>query len=185
MKVRESDFREILFIEPDTFTDKRGYFMETYHQERYEQLGIRTRFVQDNLSYSVRGTLRGLHYQYPHGQAKLVQVICGEIFDVAVDIRRGSPSFGKWIGSALSEKNKRQLFIPEGFAHGFCCISDRALVHYKCSDFYAPDSEGGILWSDPDLSIDWPVKTPGLSERDSRFLFLRDLPVERLPVYEG
>jgi dTDP-4-dehydrorhamnose 3,5-epimerase len=184
VKLRESELREVLIIEPDIFSDRRGYFMETYHQEKYERSGIRTHFVQDNLSYSIRGTLRGLHYQYPHGQAKLLQAISGEIFDVVVDIRRGSPSFGKWICTALSEENKRLLYIPEGFAHGFCCVSDRALVHYKCSDFYAPDSEGGILWSDSDLSIDWPVKTPGISGKDSKLTFLRDIPVERLPVYE-
>jgi dTDP-4-dehydrorhamnose 3,5-epimerase len=185
MKARESELSGVLIIEPDTFVDKRGYFMETYHEEKYARLGIRTRFVQDNLSYSVLGTLRGLHYQYPHGQAKLLQVMSGEIFDVVVDIRRGSLSFGKWMRLVLSDENKRLLYIPEGFAHGFCCISDRALVHYKCSDIYAPDSEGGILWSDPDLGIDWPVKSSLLSEKDSRYLFLRDIPIERLPVYEG
>jgi len=142
MKVIRTEFKEVLILQPDSFSDNRGYFMETYHRERYEQLGIGTFFVQDNVSYSVRGTLRGLHYQYPHGQAKLVQVVRGEIFDVAVDIRLKSPSFGKWVSIVLSEENKRQLYFPEGFAHGFCVLSDEALVHYKCSDFYSPKNEG-------------------------------------------
>lgn len=182
MRVKTTVFQEVLIVEPDAFPDKRGYFMETYHQEKYEKLGIRRNFVQDNLSYSVKGTLRGLHYQYPHGQAKLVQAIRGEIFDVAVDIRLRSPNFGKWVSIVLSEENKRQFYVPEGFAHGFYVLSDGALVHYKCTDFYSPKNEGGILWSDHHLQIDWPVRTPVISEKDNSYPLLDEVPKSRLPV---
>jgi dTDP-4-dehydrorhamnose 3,5-epimerase len=185
MKLSPTAIPEVIEIEPDIYLDGRGFFMETYQKKRYGDSGILTGFVQDNLSYSVQGTLRGLHYQHPPSQAKLVQVLKGEIFDAAVDIRQGSPSFGRWVGVQLSEKDKHQLFIPEGFAHGFCVLSETALIYYKCSDFYSSQSEGGILWSDPDLSIDWPVKTPILSEKDSRYRFLRDTPNERIPIYKG
>jgi dTDP-4-dehydrorhamnose 3,5-epimerase len=166
------------------FQDERGFFMETYQQRRYTEAGIESNFVQDNLSYSVRGTLRGLHYQVKHAQAKLVQVIEGTIFDVALDIRRGSPYFGQWTSAHLSDENKRQLFLPAGFAHGFCVLSESAQVVYKCTDFYASEDEGGVLWSDPTLAIAWPVSEPLLSEKDSRLPFLADIPPERLPVYE-
>jgi dTDP-4-dehydrorhamnose 3,5-epimerase len=185
MKVIRTEFKEVLILQPDSFSDNRGYFMETYHRERYEQLGIRTSFVQDNLSYSVKGTLRGLHYQYPHGQAKLVQAIRGEIFDVAVDIRLGSPSFGKWVSIVLSEENKRQLYVPAGFAHGFCVLSETALVHYKCSEFYAPECEGGILWCDASVGVNWPISTPLLSDKDRGYPCLNDIPKNRLPVYKS
>jgi dTDP-4-dehydrorhamnose 3,5-epimerase len=183
MKVEESDLGGVLIIEPDAFPDKRGFFMETYHQEKYERLGIRTHFVQDNLSCSVRGTLRGLHYQYPRGQAKLVQAIRGEIFDVVVDIRRGSPSFGHWHLLAVWVKKKRQVFVPEGFAHGFCVLSETALVYYKCTDLYDPKSEGGILWCDSAIGIEWPITEPLLSEKDGASPFLGNVPENRLPVY--
>lgn len=185
MKIIKTRLPGVMELALDVYTDKRGFFTETYQQERFEDLGIHCRFVQDNLSQSYRGVLRGLHYQHPHPQAKLVQVLVGEIFDMVVDIRRGSASFGKWASAILSEENKHMLYVPKGFAHGFCCISERALVHYKCSDFYSPECEGGILWSDPDLNIDWPVKTPLISEKDSRYRLLRDVPIERLPVYDG
>jgi len=185
MKLLPTAIPEVIEIEPDIYPDRRGFMMETYQKKRYENSGILTSFVQDNLSYSVQGTLRGLHYQHPHSQAKLVQVLKGEIFDAVVDIRRGSPSFGRWVGVQLSEKDKHQLFIPEGFAHSFCVLSETALVHYKCSDLYAPECEGGILWSDPALNIHWPLKNPVISEKDSRYGLLRDIPIERLPVYEG
>ncbi len=155
MNVHQTELDGVVVIEPNVFNDQRGYFFETYNQNRYQEIGIKSNFVQDNLSFSKRGTLRGLHYQHPHDQAKLVQVIQGEVFDVVVDIRRESPMFGKWIGQHLSDENKRQIFIPEGFAHGFCVLSETALFHYKCSDFYAPQCEGGIIWSDPDVAIDW------------------------------
>ena len=133
----------------------------------------------------MRGTLRGLHYQHPHGQAKLVQVIRGEIFDVIVDIRWSSPTFGQWAGISLSDENKRQFYVPEGFAHGFCIVSKTALVYYKCSDFYAPESEGGILWRDPGMGIEWPIPDPLLSDKDRNFPCLNDVPKKRLPVYES
>ena len=159
--------------------------METYHQGRYAKCGIGQVFVQDNLSFSIKGTLRGLHYQHPHDQAKLVQVIKGAIFDVSVDIRQGSPTFGQWVGHNLSDGNGLQLFIPEGFAHGFCVLTETAHVLYKCTDFYSPRDESGVLWSDPDLGIDWPVKTPLLSHKDSKNPRLADIPPDRLPVYKA
>lgn len=166
MKIIETDLRGVLIVEPAVFEDRRGFFMETYQLERYRELSGDRGFVQDNLSFSVQGTLRGLHFQNPKSQAKLVQTVTGEIFDVAVDIRPGSPTFGKWTGARLSAENKRQLFIPDGFAHGFCVLSETAHVFYKCSDFYAPECEGGILWSDPDIGIEWPVTDPVVSDRD-------------------
>jgi dTDP-4-dehydrorhamnose 3,5-epimerase len=183
MKVQGTDLEGVLIIEPDAFPDKRGFFMETYQQEKYERLGIRTHFVQDNLSYSIRGTLRGLHYQHPRGQAKLVQAIRGEIFDVVVDIRRGSPNFARWTGLRLSDENKRQVFVPEGFAHGFCVLSETALVYYKCSDLYDPKSEGGILWCDSGIGINWPISEPLLSEKDGASPCLSEVPESRLPAY--
>ena len=158
----------VIIIEPEVFRDNRGFFMETYSRAKYKEAGVVCDFVQDNLSYSMKGTLRGLHFQIKRPQAKLVQVVTGEIFDVAVDIRPGSSTFGKWAGVYLSEKNKRQLFIPEGFAHGFCVISETAHFLYKCSDFYFQHDEGGIIWSDPDIGIDWPVKDPIVSEKDKQ-----------------
>lgn len=180
MNIITTSLEGILIIEPRVFEDNRGFFMETYNQNKYQKSGINRLFVQDNLSYSVRGTLRGLHFQIKHPQAKLVQVIKGEIFDVAVDIRKGSPTFGKWTGVVLSAQNKRQMFIPEGFAHGFCVISETAYFLYKCSDFYAPDDEGGIIWSDPDIGIDWVVKNPIISEKDKHYPRLCELLPEQL-----
>lgn len=182
MKIQKTDIEGVLVIEPAVFSDERGYFMETYHQKRYLEMGISSVFLQDNLSYSVRGTLRGLHYQYPNAQAKLVQVVRGEIYDVAVDIRPESTTFGKWVGVYLDSDTKRQLFIPEGFAHGFAVISDYALFTYKCSDLYDPSSEKGIIWNDPGLAIDWPVTSPLLSEKDQQYQALRDIPMENLPT---
>ena len=184
MRVIEAALKEILILEPRVFEDPRGFFVETYQKSRYRDLGIDLDFVQDNLSFSQKNTLRGLHFQYPRGQAKLVQVLQGEVFDVAVDIRMGSPSFGKWCGSRLSAENKRQMFIPAGFAHGFCVLSQTALFHYKCSEYYAPDCETGLLWNDPDLGIDWPVKKPILSDKDAAYQHLADMDTGRLPDYE-
>lgn len=184
MKILPSSLPEILIIEPSVFQDERGFFMETYQQRRYTEAGIESIFVQDNLSRSVGGTLRGLHYQVKHAQAKLIQVIEGTIFDVALDIRRGSPYFGRWTSVHLSDENKRQLFLPEGFAHGFCVLSESAQVVYKSTDFYAAEDEGGVLWSDPTLAIAWPISEPLLSEKDSQLPCLADIPPERLPVYE-
>ena len=184
MKVLETALADVLIIEPDVFGDTRGHFMETYQKERYVSLGIESEFVQDNLSFSTSGTLRGLHYQLPNTQAKLVQVLQGEVFAVAVDIRRGSPSFGRWVGVHLSDQNRRQVYIPGGFAHGFCVVSDTAVFSYKCSAFYDPGSEGGILWSDPGLGIDWPLKNVVLSDKDRHYACLKDTPTERLPLWE-
>lgn len=183
MKVLHTPLEGVFIIEPKVFKDSRGFFTELYHQKMYGSSGIDKTFVQDNLSHSVKGTLRGLHYQLPHTQAKLVQVIRGAIFDVAVDIRRGSPTFGRWYGANISDEDLRQIYIPEGFAHGFCVMSETADVVYKCTDFYSPDAEGGILWSDPFLAINWPVKDPMLSPKDSRYPCLQDVTTERLPHY--
>ncbi len=183
MEITATKLPGVLIIQPHVFEDQRGFFMETYHRKKYAEGGLDLSFVQDNLSYSTIGTLRGLHYQYPNAQAKLVQTIKGEIFDVAVDIRRGSSAFGKWTGAYRSDENKRQFFIPEGFAHGFCVISDTASVVYKCTDFYAPESEKGIIWSDSDIGIEWPVKEPCLSPKDSQYPCLKDIPPDNLPNY--
>jgi len=183
LSIKETVLPGVLIIEPVVFQDSRGYFMETYHWGKYADNGLNQTFVQDNMSYSQRGTLRGLHYQHPHAQGKLVQAVRGEIFDVAVDIRRGSPTFGQWTGAYLSDKNKRQLFVPGGFAHGFCVTSEDALVMYKCTDLYAPECEGGVIWSDPDIGINWPVAEPLLSEKDARYQYLRDIPVDSLPQF--
>lgn len=184
MKVTEIGIPGVLLIEPKVFEDDRGFFMETYHAERYARHGITGKFVQDNHSKSVKGTLRGLHYQLGRPQGKLVRVIQGEVFDVAVDVRKGSPHFGKWVGMILSSENKRQLFIPEGFAHGFCVTSETAEFLYKCTDFYAPEEERGIRWNDPGLAINWPVKNPVISEKDRSFPGLSEMEGQ-LPVYKG
>lgn len=183
MKITTSPIEGILIIEPKIFNDKRGFFMETYNQARYNESGINATFVQDNLSYSQKNTLRGLHFQIKHPQAKLIQVISGEIFDVAVDLRPGFATFGKWTGFYLSSENRRQVFIPEGFAHGFCVLSESALFHYKCSDFYAQDDEGGIIWSDPDIGIEWPVQNPIISEKDKQYHKLSNLTADELPSF--
>ena len=184
IKYTETDLPGVLLIEPRVFKDSRGFFMETFHQKKYAEAGIDHAFIQDNYSHSTRGTLRGLHYQLEHPQAKLVYVIKGEIYDVAVDIRRGSPGFGKWTGQYLSCKNKRQIFIPEGFAHGFCVISETADVLYKATDLYKPDDEYGVLWSDPTIRIDWPIKVPIVSDKDKQFPGLQDVPEQHLPIYK-
>ncbi len=173
----------VIHVKPVVFQDPRGFFMETFHQRKYGEGGINRVFVQDNFSRSQKNTLRGLHYQLRHAQAKLVYVVKGEIFDVVVDIRKGSPTFRKWFSVVLSEDNRHQLYIPEGFAHGFCVLSGIADVVYKCTDFYAPDDDFGVLWSDPSIGIDWPVKEPILSEKDTKYPLLDDMPENNLPVY--
>ncbi len=181
MEIHKTEIDGVLFIEPRVFEDQRGFFMETYNHPRYVEAGIPAAFVQDNLSLSTRGTLRGLHFQINNPQAKLVQVLQGEVFDVAVDLRAGSPSFGRWTGALLSGANKCQFFIPGGFAHGFAVLSETALFAYKCSDVYHPEDEGGLLWSDPQLAIDWRVKSPVLSEKDIAMPLLADLTTRQLP----
>lgn len=187
MKRMDTSLEGVCLLEPTVFGDERGFFMETYNQEIFEKLGIGHRFVQDNFSRSRRGVLRGLHYQIRHTQAKLVRVTLGEVFDVAVDIRVGSPTFGKWIGETLSAENKRQLFIPEGFAHGFYVLSERAEFAYKCSEFYAPAEERGICWNDAEIGIRWPVmdQPPILSARDQAWGTLASRPREDLFTYKG
>jgi dTDP-4-dehydrorhamnose 3,5-epimerase len=165
---------KIVILEPEIHADERGFFLELYHEAKFEEAGIRGSFVQDNRSSSRRGTLRGLHYQIGEPQGKLIWVLSGEVFDVAVDIRRGSSSFGKWFGIILSGKNKRGLYIPPDFAHGFCVLSAEAEVFYKCTQFYAPEHERSIRWNDPDLAIEWPINDPILSEKDADGPFLKD-----------
>tara|TARA_B100000586_G_scaffold208233_1_gene155565 strand:- start:159 stop:683 length:525 start_codon:yes stop_codon:yes gene_type:complete len=174
MQVSKTPIDGLLTIEPKIFADPRGMFYEVYSENRYEEHGIPC-FVQDNHSVSKKGVLRGLHYQVNPGQGKLVRVTRGEVFDVAVDIRKQSPTYGKWWGLSLSETNNFQLYIPIGFAHGFCVLSESAEVLYKCSDYYSPENERGILWNDPDLAIDWPVKDPILSEKDAVYPLFSEL----------
>lgn len=183
MPVTLTDLPGVVVIEPRVFADDRGYFLETWNQRSYAEFGIPSGFVQDNLSFSKRGVLRGLHYQHPHPQGKLVSVLEGEVFDVAVDIRRGSPTFGRWAGVTLSAENHRQFYIPEGFAHGFVVTSETALFAYKCTDFYHSEAEGSIRWDDPELGIDWPAAAPLLSPKDSAAPCLHDLDSSRLPVF--
>jgi dTDP-4-dehydrorhamnose 3,5-epimerase len=171
----------VIIIEPDVHQDRRGFFLETYHAGKYRDGGITEPFVQDNHSRSTGGTVRGLHLQLRHPQGKLIRVIEGEIFDVAVDVRRGSPTFGKWVGVSLSAENFKQAYIPKGFAHGFAVVSDVAQVEYKCTDVYDPSSEIGIAWDDPAIGITWPVSSPILSDRDRRHPRLAD--VANLPTF--
>ncbi len=166
MKVTESRLKGVYLIKPQVYEDPRGFFFESYHRDRYKDQGIDVDFVQDNYARSTQGVLRGMHYQIKRGQAKLVWVPQGEVFDVAVDLRKDSPTFGQWDGYALSSKNKYQLFVPAGFAHGYCVISETADFAYKCSDYYFPEDEGGFIWNDPQVGVEWPIEDPVLSEKD-------------------
>lgn len=172
MKVTATDLPGVLVLEPQVFEDDRGWFAETYRADRYAAVGIRDCFVQDNHSQSRRGVLRGLHGQRRRPQAKLVRVVAGEIFDVAVDVRLGSPTFGRWVGILLSSANRRQCYVPVGFLHGFCVLSETAEVEYKCSEVYLPEDEIGVRWDDPALGIAWPVRSPILSPKDAALPFL-------------
>ncbi len=183
MKIEATTLPDTFLIKPDIYGDQRGFFLESWNRERYAEQGIDVEFVQDNLSFSGQGILRGLHFQNPHGQGKLVQVLQGEVFDVAVDIRRGSPTFGQWVGVNLSSENRYQFFVPAGFAHGFCVLSKTALFSYKCTDNYHSEHECSIRWDDPDLGIDWPISDPQLSEKDKEGLPFRELSDEMLPEY--
>lgn len=180
MKVHPCDIPGLLIIEPKVFSDARGFFIETWHRQRYREAGLDVDFVQDNLSSSRRGTIRGLHFQQPRAQGKLVWVIEGEVFDVAVDLRRSSPTFGRWHGLNLSSQNRLQFYIPPGFAHGFAVLSETAIFAYKCTEFYSPADELTLQWDDPDVGIAWPFRDPVLSEKDRRGLRLKELPPERL-----
>lgn len=170
---------DLILIEPTVYSDSRGFFMETYNYREFEEYGLKDRYVQDNHSRSIKGVIRGLHYQLrERAQAKLIRVVRGEIFDVAVDIRKGSPHFGRWVGVLLSEENKRMLYIPEGFAHGFCVLSEEAEVIYKVTDFYSPEHERGIIWNDRDIGIKWPVSNPVISEKDMAWPSLREAEID-------
>ena len=184
MKVTPTALPEVLLVEPTVFGDARGYFFEAYSARRYAEAGIAAAFVQDNVSRSRRGVLRGLHYQHPHGQGKLVGVLEGEVFDVAVDVRRGSPRFGRWVGECLSADNKRQLYLPPGFAHGFLVTSEDALFAYKCTDYYHPETERSIRWDDARIGIEWPLDGPVVSAKDHVAVTLDAMPAELLPAFE-
>ena len=183
MQKLNTSLPEVWELQPKVIRDARGSFLETYQLQKFSDLGIPDLFVQDNHSRSVKGTLRGLHYQLRHAQAKLCRVAEGEVLDVAVDIRIGSPNFGKWTSVVLSAERQNQIFIPRGFAHGFVALSDTVEFLYKCSDFYDPTSEYGIIWNDPALAISWGVANPLVSEKDAKFSTLADMPREFLPHY--
>ncbi len=185
MKTIETGISGLLVVEPVVHGDERGFFMETWKSSRYQAAGLPGRFVQSNLSRSGSGVIRGLHYQYPEPQGKLVSVLEGRVFDVAVDIRRGSPAFGQWAGVELSAENHRQFFVPEGFAHGFCVLSDTALLHYLCTREYRAEHDSVIAWDDPDLDIRWPVRTGHLSSKDSDAPRLCDVAEDKLPRMPG
>ncbi len=184
MDVQTTDIPGAFIIKPNVFGDDRGFFVETWNQSRYRDAGIDAEFVQDNLSCSQRGVLRGLHFQNPKPQGKLVQVLQGSVFDVAVDIRRGSPAFGRWVAVELTGDNKHQFYVPPGCAHGFCVLSETALFAYKCTDLYHPEGDGGIAWDDPDIGIDWPLGSPTLSAKDQVAPRLKDLDPSRLLPFE-
>jgi dTDP-4-dehydrorhamnose 3,5-epimerase len=188
MEVEHTEIPEVLLIKPAVHGDERGFFKETFHRQRYAELGIDRNFVQDNVSFSSRGVLRGLHYQWPRPQGKLLYVLQGEIFDVAVDIRANSPTFGRWVGRFLSADNHHQLWIPEGFAHGFLVTSDTALITYKCTDLYHPADEGCVQWNDPAIAIDWPLdriaSAPSLSGKDQQGKPLNDSALTTLGATE-
>jgi dTDP-4-dehydrorhamnose 3,5-epimerase len=184
LKITATRIPEVLLVEPQVFGDPRGYFFESWHGQKYAEQGLTASFVQDNQSRSHKGVLRGLHYQLQQPQGKLVSVLSGSVFDVVVDIRLGSPTFGQWVGLELSAENHHQLYIPPGFAHGFCVLSAVADFFYKCTDYYAPEHEHGILWNDPDIGIRWPGNEFNVSDKDSKNRTLAELR-EFLPTYEA
>ena len=183
MHIQPLEIPDVLYIEPTIFADNRGYFFESFNQDAYVDAGLNVTFVQDNVSLSKRGVLRGLHFQNPRPQGKLVFALAGEVFDVAVDIRTGSPTFGKWVGAYLSAEKGDQLYIPQGFAHGFCVVSDSAIFQYKCTDFYVPEADRGIRWDDPEFSVAWPVETPILSTKDQTAPLYAQLDLDALPNF--
>jgi dTDP-4-dehydrorhamnose 3,5-epimerase len=186
MQVRQTQLEGVVVIEPRVFQDERGYFFESWSGQRYAEHGLPPAFLQDNVSRSRRGTLRGLHLQSPpHAQGKLVFVLEGEVFDVAVDARVGSPTFGRWVGETLSAQNRRQLYLPPGFAHGFCVTSEHALFAYKCTDYYAPAAELTVLWNDPAIGIEWPIDAPVLSKKDAAGARLTAIEPDRLVRWSG
>lgn len=186
MKFTPLEIPDVILVEPRVFHDDRGFFLETYHARRYAEAGIIRPFVQDNHSRSVqRGVLRGLHSQFRHPQGKLVYAVRGAVWDVAVDIRRGSPTFGRWAGALLSEENRRQIYVPEGCLHGFVVMSDIADVTYKCTDFYTANDEVGVIWNDPTFAIQWPIDAPLLSPKDAILPRFADVPADRIPAYSA
>ena len=185
MNVTPTALPEVLVVEPRVFADDRGHFLETFSASKYAAAGLPGAFVQDNLSSSRRGVLRGLHFQEPHPQGKLVYAIAGEIWDVAVDIRVGSPRFLQWVGVTLSGEDRRQVYVPPGFAHGFVVLSESALVAYKCTEAYRPEAEASLPWDDPRIGIAWPVDSPLLSPKDRAAPRVDDMPEGRLPRYAG
>ncbi|HYC54149.1 MAG TPA: dTDP-4-dehydrorhamnose 3,5-epimerase [Candidatus Binatia bacterium] len=187
MKVTATELPGVLLLEPAAFGDERGFLLEAYNRQRYRDAGVAVDFVLDTHSRSRRGVVRGLHYQLAHPQAKLVRVSRGRVFDVVVDVRRGAPTFGKWVGAILDDREHRQVFVPAGFAHGFAVLSEEADFTYKCSDFYAPDDQHGIAWDDPEIGIDWPVSAAEVlvSDKDRRNPRLSECAASALPLYEG
>jgi dTDP-4-dehydrorhamnose 3,5-epimerase len=185
MIVRRTDLEDVWIAEPQVFGDSRGYFRELWHRERYHEAGLDMDFVQDNASLSSRGVLRGLHYQHPEGQGKLISVVLGSVFDVGVDIRVGSPTFGCWVGSELSAANGLQMFVPGGFAHGFLVTSEQAILSYKCTAPYRQEYEGVVRWDDPEIGIEWPEAGMLLSEKDAKAPPLSAIDPARLPRFEG
>ena len=183
MEIIKSPLEEVLLIKPKIFEDNRGYFTESYSEKNYFDKGVKEIFVQDNLSKSTKGTLRGLHYQLSNPQAKLVRVVSGKVFDVALDIRKGSSTFGHYFSTILDDKNHHQLFIPAGFAHGFCVLSEEVIFEYKCSEYYYPNDQFGVFWNDKDISIDWPIKDPTLSQKDKEYPLLKSITESKLPVF--
>jgi dTDP-4-dehydrorhamnose 3,5-epimerase len=182
MRVLPTDLPGVVLVDPVVHRDSRGFFLETYNERRYREAGITATFVQDNHSRSARGTMRGLHFQVRRMQGKLVRAVAGEMFDVAVDVRRGSPTFGRWVGVNLSAENFRQIYIPPGFAHGFCVLSEVGEVEYKCTEIYEPADELAIAWNDPQIGIRWPTTEPLLSAKDKAAPRLGEV-LERLPAY--
>jgi dTDP-4-dehydrorhamnose 3,5-epimerase len=185
VKIIETILPGCVVIEPDVFGDARGFFYESYNAQKYKDAGFDLTFVQSNVSRSAHGVLRGLHYQFPNPQGKLVSVVEGEVYDVAVDIRAGSPTFGRWAAAALSSHNKRHFWIPEGFAHGFVVLSEFATFSYQCTALYDRAADASIRWNDGEIGVDWPLSAPQLSEKDAAAPFLRDIPREKLPPYRG
>ena len=183
MKVIETKLAGALVFEPKVFGDDRGFFMETWNYQRYKGAGLDVKFIQSNLSKSTKGVLRGLHFQYPNPQGKLVQILTGEVYDVAVDVRQGSPTFGQWHGEILSGDNNKQFYIPEGFAHGFCVLSESAIFSYMCTNVYDVGVENSLLWNDPNIAIDWPIENPILSEKDKNGITLDKINPLKLPKY--
>ena len=185
MKATQTSLPGVLVVEPQVFKDPRGFFYESYNEAKYAKIGIHASFVQNNVSRSAKGVLRGLHYQWPNPQGKLVSVLDGEVYDVAVDIRRGSPTFGQWASVMLTAENNRHLWIPAGFAHGFCVLSEHATFTYQCTTLYDPAADSAICWNDADIGVDWPISQPLISDKDAKAPLLADVAADRLPPFEA